>query len=116
LFYDPLLDFFRSSSSTKKLPAFDFYKLFLGLLFRFFLNTITSLAIIYVLFNDLENIKFASFLYISFFVLLIGCFFVAVCCFPEQKMIIFYIRRFLIQPLFLILFIPAFYFQKQTRV
>jgi exosortase F-associated protein len=42
LFYDPLLDFFRSSSSTKKLPAFDFYKLFLGLLFRFFLNTITS--------------------------------------------------------------------------
>jgi exosortase F-associated protein len=116
LFYDPLLVFFRSSSSTNTLPVLDFFKLFLGLLFRFFLNTILSLAIIYVLFNDLEITKFAAFLYLSFFILLIGGFFVAICCFPEQKMIIFYVRRFLIQPLFLILFIPAFYFQKQTRV
>jgi exosortase F-associated protein len=30
-------------------------------------------------------------------------------------MILFYIRRFLIQPIFLLLFLPAFYYQKQNR-
>jgi exosortase F-associated protein len=27
--------------------------------------------------------------------------------------VVFYVRRFLIQPLFIILFIPAFYYQKR---
>ena len=32
-----------------------------------------------------------------------------------NKMNLFYIRRFIIQPIFLILFIPAFYYQKKIK-
>jgi exosortase F-associated protein len=33
----------------------------------------------------------------------------------DQNLILFYVRRFLIQPLFVILFVPAFYFQKLNQ-
>jgi exosortase F-associated protein len=33
----------------------------------------------------------------------------------ENNFVLFYIRRFLIQPLFLLLFIPAFFYQKRIK-
>jgi exosortase F-associated protein len=116
LFYDPLLAFFKSSSSTKLLPELDYFSLFFGLLFRFFLNTIISLSIIYVIFEDFEITRFTAFLYVCFFIFLTIGFFVAISFFPEHKILIFYIRRFLIQPIFLLLFLPAFYFQKKSKI
>jgi exosortase F-associated protein len=72
------------------------------------------LAIIYVLFKDVDAVKFASVLYFIFFVILIGAFFFIVSNKGEiNKMNLFYVRRFLIQPIFLLLFVPAFYYQKQ---
>ncbi|MFY7758816.1 MAG: exosortase F system-associated membrane protein, partial [Flavobacterium stagni] len=32
-----------------------------------------------------------------------------------HKVELFYLRRFLIQPLFLLLFVPAFYYQKRIK-
>lgn len=115
LFYDPFLEFFKGSSSTNLLPKVDNLKLFFGLFSRYFLNTIISLTIIYVLYKDLDITKFASFLYILFFIILITAFFITIIFFSENKMQVFYIRRFLIQPIFLLLFVPAFYFQKQVK-
>jgi exosortase F-associated protein len=115
LFYDPFLTFFRSSSSTNALPIVDVLKLFFSYLFRYFLNTIISLSIIYMLFKNKSLIKFTSFLYLIFFIVLISLFFIVYQYFAQtNKMTLFYIRRFLIQPIFLLLFIPAFYFQKKS--
>jgi exosortase F-associated protein len=89
--------------------------LFFGLVLRYFLNSSLSLAIIYVLFKDIEAVKFASILYLIFFTLLILALFLVLYFFGEtNKMTLFYIRRFLIQPIFLLLFLPAFYYQKQN--
>lgn len=116
LFYDPFLDYFKTDYHNLPLPEVENVSLFFGLLFRYFLNTIVSLAIIYVLFKDIEAIKFASILYLVFFVILVIVFFVVFFFFGEtNKMGLFYIRRFLIQPIFLLLFLPAFYFQKQNN-
>jgi exosortase F-associated protein len=114
LFYDPFLNYFKSDYYNLPIPEINNFKLFTGLLFRFFINTSISLAIIYVLFKDIDAIKFAAFLYLIFFIVLAAAFFFILLKSGEtNKMGLFYIRRFLIQPLFLLLFLPAFYYQKQ---
>lgn len=116
LFYDPFLSFFKLEYQNKSLPDFDSVSLFFGLFFRYFLNTIFSLVIIYLLFKQLQLVQFAMLLYIIFFVVLMLSFF-GLLHFSNQPdyLILFYIRRFLIQPLFLVLFIPAFYYQQMVR-
>lgn len=114
LFYDPFLNYFKGNYYNLPLPETDAIRLFFGLFFRYFLNTLLSLALIYVFFKDIEAVKFASILYLVFFIILVVAFFLVLSFFGEaNKMILFYIRRFLIQPIFLLLFIPAFYYQKQ---
>jgi exosortase F-associated protein len=116
LFYDPFLNYFKTDYHNLPLPEVENVSLFFGLLFRYFLNTVLSLVIIYVLFKDFQAIQFASILYVVFFVILVIGFFFELSVLGEtNKMALFYIRRFLIQPIFLLLFLPAFYYQKQAR-
>ena len=114
LFYDPLLDFFKKDFTNLDLPQFDFALLMVNVLFRYALNTVFSLGVIYILFKDISMIKFALFLYAFFFVIFaIGFFYIVYFSAENQNWILFYIRRFLIQPIFLLLFIAGFYYQKQ---
>lgn len=116
LFYDPFLSYFKLDYHNLSLPEVDCLKFFFGLLFRYFGNAIFSLSIIYVLFKDFELTKFASLLYFVFFVILVMVLFLVLLQGDQaNKMAVFYIRRFLIQPLFLLLFIPAFFYQKQNK-
>ena len=116
LFYDPLLEYFKSDYTNLPLPLLNNFNLFFGLLFRYCLNTMLSIAIIYIAFKDIGLTKFAALLYLIFFVILIVVFFFVLSFYGEEsKMTLFYIRRFLIQPLLLLLFIPGFYIQKQSR-
>ncbi len=116
LFYDPFLNYFKSDYNNLPLPEINNFHLFIGLLFRYFLNSLFSLAIIYVLFKDIQGVKFASMMYLILFVILVIVFFFTLSFFGEEnKMVLFYIRRFLIQPIFLLLFVGAFYYQKQSR-
>ena len=110
LFYDPLLPFFKTEN--KVLPDYNSFKLFAGLAFRYFLNSIFSLAIIYLAFKDRGIVRLAAILYGLFFVVFITAFFIIINTDDVNLLLLFYIRRFLIQPLFLILFLPAFYYQK----
>ncbi|HLO72437.1 MAG TPA: exosortase F system-associated protein [Flavobacterium sp.] len=116
LFYDPFLQFFKYDYQNKPLPSFNTVKLFLGLFFRYVLNTILSLGIIYLLFKQLQLVKFSALLFVVLFVILMLLFF-GVLHFSKQPdyLVLFYLRRFLIQPLFLVLFIPAFYYQQMVR-
>lgn len=116
LFYDPFLDFFKGEFQNAQLPHYDSFSLFFGLVFRYFLNSFVSLAVIYVVFKDLSLIKFTTILYFIFFVVLIVLFF-AILKFSDHPdyMFLFYVRRFLIQPLFLVLFLPAFYYQEKNK-
>jgi exosortase F-associated protein len=116
LFYDPFLQFFKQDYKNKTLPNFEGVKLFLGILLRYSLNTIFSLAILYLLFKQKELVRFAMILYVVFFIGLLFAFF-GLLYFSKQPdyLILFYIRRFIIQPLFLVLFIPAFYYQKLSK-
>lgn len=112
LFYDPFLRYFDSDFKNLPFPEVDGCKLFFALFFRYSLNTVLSLLLIYALFRDTEILKFSSFLYIFFLVLLFILFFVILNYFPDGNWLLFYVRRFIIQPVFILLFIPAFYYQQ----
>lgn len=115
LFYDPFLKYFRNDYLGRPLPQYDAADLFFGLAFRYFLNTILSLGIIYVLFPDSALLRFTAVLYVVLFAILVAVFFGLLCASGSgNNFLLFYTRRFLIQPLFLLLFVPAFYYQKQV--
>jgi exosortase F-associated protein len=116
LFYDPFLTYFKLNYTNLALPIVNPVKLFLSLGFRYYLNSMISLGMLFLLFKDIKIIKFSVFLYVLFgTVLMISFFFMLYQMNEPNKMYLFYIRRFLIQPIFLILFVPAFYYQKKIK-
>jgi exosortase F-associated protein len=116
LFYDPLLTYFKRNYMQTPLPKLNVIRLFFSLGFRFYLNSIISIGILKLIFNNTKVVKFSIFLYSVFGIILMVTFFFILLKFGEtNKMNLFYIRRFIIQPVLLILFIPAFYYQKKNK-
>jgi exosortase F-associated protein len=116
LFYDPFIEFFHGEIQNEHLPEYDGFKLFLGLFFRYLINSVITISIIYLLFKETSIVKLTAVLLLGFFIVLITTLFL-ILNFTSQPdyLFVFYIRRFLIQPLFLILFVPAFYYQRKVQ-
>lgn len=113
LFYDPLLKFFKTDHTTQPLPDFDTGKLVLHTLLRYLINGVISIGIIWVIFQKKGVVKFSVFLYGILFLLLTTVFFIFLNTSEAgQHLPLFYVRRFLIQPLILLLLVPAFYLQR----
>lgn len=115
LFYDPLLKFFKQDYLYQKVPEADFAKLMLNTAYRFLLNTIISLTILYVVFQEKGVVKFSVFVYVlAFLILFPWMVWLIANASPESNYnVLFYVRRFLIQPIILLLLLPAFYYHKQ---
>ncbi|SFD28515.1 exosortase F-associated protein [Flavobacterium phragmitis] len=114
LFYDPFLNYFKDDFKDLPYPKFNGLKLFFGLFFRYFLNSALSLLLIYTLFQNQDIFKFSLIVYSFFIVLLLVAFFVILEYFPNANWLLFYVRRFIIQPILVLLFIPGFYYQLQS--
>jgi len=115
LFYDPYLLFFQDDYLRMDFPNREVFKLTIFTTLRYVLNTVISLGIIYVVFKDKSMIKFAAVLYgIAYLILLILFLYFVLNPKQEDYLIFFYIRRFLIQPIFLLLLLPAFYYFKKS--
>ncbi len=113
LFYDPFITYFKRFIYSPVLPEFEVFMLILNVLFRYVLNTIISLGLLYAVFERKSMIAFAGVFYsIAFLILIIAFTFLLFQLKENNVMIFFYVRRFLIQPIFILLLIPAFYYQK----
>lgn len=113
LFYDPLIAFFRSNYLLDIIPPMDMAKLMIHLSIRFMLNTAISLGIIYIAFQDRNILKFSAILYGALYLLSVLIFiFLVLNIEREHYLALFYVRRFLIHPLFLLILLPAFYYFK----
>jgi exosortase F-associated protein len=115
MFYDPFLPFFKTEFQGKSLPNYEGFKLFLNTFLRYFLNTIFSILLIYQIFKEKKLVVFVSWLYLFLFVVLAAMYFGMLYFETSDYLVLFYVRRFLIQPLFLVLFIPAFYYQRKSK-
>ncbi|WP_168732754.1 exosortase F system-associated membrane protein [Flavobacterium supellecticarium] len=114
LFYDPFLEFFRGTFQNAVLPTYETGRLVVGLSLRYWLNTGISLFVIYIVFREKSLLQLSGILYGFFYIVLLTAFIIVLKSSDKPDyMMLFYIRRFLIQPLFLILFLPAFYYQKK---
>lgn len=116
LFYDPYLTFFESDYLYMDSPRREIAKLVLFTTLRFVLNTIISLGVLYLIFKDDSIVKFSVIIFTTAFILLLIPFLYFVIN-PRQEdyYLFFNIRRFLIQPIGLILLLPAFYYYKLNR-
>lgn len=113
LFYDPLLEYFKNDYLYKPIYDMDLPCLTLNLLFRYTLNSLISLGLIWVLFKRSDYLKFSVYFLILAFTFLIIVFMLLLRDNLESGyLLLFYIRRFIIHPLFLLLLLPAFYYQK----
>lgn len=111
LFYDPLLQFFKSGHAVRSIPEMNNSKLFLGLSLRFIINTIISIAILWLVFRKKSLLKFSIIVYALFFIICMTAFAIFYFYLPDgPHQPLFYARRFIIQPILLFLLIPAFYF------
>jgi exosortase F-associated protein len=116
LFYDPLIAYFKNDYLYMYLPVLDTWRLVVNMLFRYTLNSLVTLGIIWVLFERKDYLKFSGFfLMLAFMILIVTFVLLLKNDFEDGYLLPFYIRRFIIHPLFLLLLLPAFYYQKLSN-
>lgn len=116
LFYDPLIIYYKGDYKNFPFPEMNMLKLELNIAFRYVLNTIISLGVLWLFFRKTQIIKLSVFLYIILFVFLLIAFnwIFFNSDGTQNQLALFYVRRFLIHPVFLLIFVAAFYFQKKN--
>ena len=115
LFYDPFNSYFKGDFQELPIPKLETVHFYTSLSFRYLLNLGITLIIIWNLFKEKNYLKATAWVSLIFFICLIGAFIVfSHLEYPWVKMILFYIRRFLIHPILLLVLVPAFYFLERT--
>ena len=113
LFYDPFIVFFQNDYLYGSIPDFEYLKLFWNLFIRYFINSVLSIGIIYFVFQKSGYVALSMKLYaIGFFVLSFTYLLLLLSDFSSGYLLPFYIRRFLIHPLFLLLLLAALFYEK----
>ncbi|MDC8106275.1 exosortase F system-associated membrane protein [Chryseobacterium sp. PTM-20240506] len=114
IFYDPFLEYFHKADKTIAFPAFDWGKLILGHFLRFFLNLFFSCLIIHFLFKNktwtLQGGVLITIIFLITFPIYLYCIHDR---FEVGYLFSFYMRRFVIQPLIILLVVPMFYYRQQ---
>lgn len=114
LFYDPFLEYFHGANRNATIPEFSYGKLIASHLFRFLLNLLFSAVIIQFIFKNKKWTLQGIILMILVFILLLPIYLFCVSTnFEIGYQFSFYVRRFVIQPLILLLLIPMFYYRKK---
>lgn len=114
LFYDPYLRFFKGDYLYIDSPRREVLHLALSTTLRYLINSIVSLAILYVFFKDISVVKFSVIVYVFSYVVLLVLFLYFVYNAKQKDYYMFFnIRRFLIQPIILLLLLPAFYYHRK---
>lgn len=117
LFYDPFRDFFLQADKHAVFPSFKWGLLVLNYFFRFILNLLFSAAIVQILFNDKRWTLQAVVLIAGVFAITLPIYLYCISTsFEVGYLFSFYMRRFVIQPLILLLIIPLFYYRRHGLV
>ncbi len=116
IFYDPFLEYFRGDFKAAKIPEFDTRKLIVSLLFRFLLNLFFSALVIHFIFLKkrwtIQAVILMAIAFLFFFSIYLWCLFSKM---EIGYLFTFSIRRFVIQPIILLLIIPIFYYRKKLN-
>lgn len=113
LFYDPYVKFFKNDYLYIDSPRRETFKLTLFTSLRYALNSLISIGILFLTFREKSIVKFSSYIYLFSYIFLLASFLYFVIN-PRQEdyYLFFNLRRFLIQPIILLVLLPAFYYNK----
>lgn len=115
LFYDPFLDYFHLANKDAAFPKFEWIPLVFNYLFRFLLNLILSAVVVHFIFKNKQWTIQAIVLMLIVFAITFPLYLYAISTkFEIGYLFSFYMRRFVIQPLILLLIIPLFYYRKHA--
>jgi len=114
LFYDPFIMYFGNDFLSSPMPDYSTLRLFANLFLRYLINAIISLGIIYVIFQKKGLVRFSIKFYTAAFIFL-GIFYFILLKMEmlDGYLLTFYVRRFLIHPVFVLILVPAFYYQQK---
>ncbi|MGA9211684.1 exosortase F system-associated membrane protein [Kaistella sp.] len=116
LFYDPFQAFFHLANKHAPFPDFNWFLLVLNYLFRFLMNLLLSAAVVYLIFKNKQWTLQAIILMLIVFVITFPIYLYCIHAkFEIGYLFSFYMRRFVIQPLILLLIIPLFYYRKRVQ-
>ena len=114
IFYYPFLEFFKADYKVAQVPDFIWGKLMLSHFFRFALNLIFSAIVVHFMFLNKKWTIQAVFLmavaFLFFFPIYLWCLYSKM---EIGYLFTFSVRRFVIQPIILLLIIPIFYYRKK---
>ncbi len=117
LFYDPFLNYFHEANKNARFPDFEWVQLILNHIFRFSLNLILSALIIQFIFKNKKWTVQAIVLMLLVFGFTFSLYLYCISTeFEIGYLFSFYMRRFVIQPLILLLIIPLFYYRKHLQI
>lgn len=113
IFYDPFLNYFHEANKHAAFPDFSSLKLILNHLLRFVLNLIFSAIVVHFIFRNKKWTVQAVVLMLIVFAITFPIYLYCMHTrFEVGYLFSFYMRRFVIQPLILLLIIPLFYYRK----
>ncbi len=112
LFYDPFVDFIYNPISDNY-PELSTGKYIMSKLLRFVLNDGFAIAIIYGFFGLGKYVKFAALIFLVGLLILLPAYLIMVIFFyPETYSFLNHLHRLVLNPVLMMLLIPAFYAQK----
>ena len=115
-FYDPFINYFHEANRNVEFPVVVWPKLIVSHLFRFLLNLIFSAIVVQFIFLNKQWTLQAIILMVLVFAITFPIYLYCIYTHFDVGMLFsFYIRRFVIQPLILLLIIPMFYYRKQIQ-
>lgn len=110
-FNDYLLDFFNYSYLTDALPDISFWQVYPVIALRYWVNSLLSVLILWLLFPQQNIMRFLFILYAFAFIILSLLFMYEWFHYqPGEYLLLFYVRRLLIHPVLLFILIPALLF------
>ena len=114
IFYDPFLAFFKGDYKVAQIPEFLWGKRIISHFFRFFLNLFFSAVVIHFMFLNkkwtLQAVVLITVAFLFFFPIYLWCLYTKM---EIGYLFTFSVRRFIIQPIILLLIIPIFYYRKK---
>ena len=114
IFFDPFLEFFKADYKVAQVPDFIWGKLMLSHFFRFALNLIFSAIVVHFMFLNkkwtIQAVVLMAVAFLFFFPIYLWCLYSKM---EIGYLFMFSVRRFVIQPIILLLIIPIFYYRKK---
>jgi len=110
LFYDPFLKYFHGPLDRVYFPNYKMVPVLLHIVFRYALNALLSIGILQLVFVRQKLFRFSVIIYAVFLFLLLPIYAVLVYHhFDMGGNLGFYVRRLLIQPVLVMVLLPALY-------